>query len=335
MSGRLLDLEFLKELECPVCMEYMASSIKMCENGHNICGGCKERLTDCPTCRGKFTNVRNIALEKFASIAVYPCKNRDAGCEETFALEDRNNHLAECLFQSGECPFRKLSGVDCPWTGTVSDIPLHILDKHGRETAEVKRHFKMELLYFAVGMRYHRAVLIFGELFYLACETEGDIFRFGVFHFGSKNETKNFKYGIKIGNSAEYVTVTRKCHSYLEGGLKDMQPGKCVTLNYGTVQECLGENGELSCEIEIRKWKLDGFVVEDMREYLQVCFASCSSELNSESRAIAEEEEEEGEEQQLQQLEDSLTENEIRVDFGLLRFPSVRRRSWGDFECNF
>ena len=63
MSGKQIDWEFLKELECPVCGEYMASPIKMCENGHNICGVCKERLPECPTCRGKFINVRNIALE--------------------------------------------------------------------------------------------------------------------------------------------------------------------------------------------------------------------------------------------------------------------------------
>ena len=299
MSVKKIDWEILEELECPVCFEYMASSIKMCENGHNICGSCEERLSDCPTCRGKFINVRNITLEKFAATAIYPCKNKEAGCKETFAVEDRDNHPAECLFQSKECPFRKLSGVDCDWTGTLSDIIIHILTDHERETAEVARHFKVELLDFAIGRSYRRAVLTFGELFYLAWETEGDVFSFGIFHFGPKNEDNDFEYGIKIGNSAKYFAVTRKCHSYLEGGLKDMQPGKCVTRHYGTIQDCLGEHGKLTCEIEIRKWKLEGFVVEDMQESLQVCFAVCSSGPNSGSRAIAEKEEEEQQQQRL------------------------------------
>jgi hypothetical protein len=56
------------------------------------------------------------------------------------------------------------------------------------------------------------------------------------------------KYLIEIGNSEEYILVTPKCHSYLEGGLKDLQP---VTLHFGIVQGCLGEHGEFSCEIEI------------------------------------------------------------------------------------
>jgi hypothetical protein len=298
MSGKQIDWEFLKELECPVCGGYMASPIKMCENGHNICAGCKERLPECPNCREKLIKVRNITLEKFATNAIYPCKNREAGCEETFTLEDRDSHLAECFFQSKECPFRKLSGIDCSWTGTLSDIAVHLVVEHDNETAELQGHFKVELLDFAVGRRYRKAVFIAGELFYLAWETEGDIFSFGVFNFGPKNETKNFKYGFKIGNSAEYVAVTRECHSYLEGALKDIQPGKCVTLHYGTIQECLGEHGKLSCEIEIRKWELEGFVVVGMQEYLQVCRAICSSETNSGSRAIAEQQEEEEEDEE-------------------------------------
>jgi len=301
MSGKQIDWEFLKELECPVCLEYMSSPIKMCENGHNICGGCKERFTQCPICRRKFVDVRNRLLEKFAANAIYPCKNREAGCEETFTLEVRDSHLPECLFQSRDCPFKKLSGVDCPWTGILSDIAVHILTEHDNETAELPGHFKVELLDFAIGRPYRKAVFILGELFYLVWQTEGDIFSFGVFYFGRKNETIDFKYGIKIGNSAEYVAVSRKCHCYLEGGLKDIQPGKCVTLYYATVQECLGEHGNLSCEMEIGKWELQGFVEEDMQEYLQVCYPTCSSEPDSGSRANAEEEEQQQQQQQQQQ----------------------------------
>ena len=238
MFGRQLDWELLEELECPVCLEYMASPIKMCENGHNICGGCKERLAECPSCRGTFINVRNIALEKFATSAVYPCKNKEAGCEETFALENRGNHLAECLFRRNGCPFRKISGVDCPWNGTMSDIPFHIKGEHPSETAEIPGHFKVDLLDFDVGKPYRRTVLTFGEIFYLAWETDGDVFSFGVFHFGPKSENNDFKYGIKIGNSAEYVAVTRKCHIIWTVALRRSSLGSvshCIMVQYRSV----------------------------------------------------------------------------------------------------
>jgi len=277
MSGRQLDWALLKELECPVCTQYMSSPIKMCENGHNICEGCKGRLSNCPSCRGMFVNVRNKALETLAAAAIYPCKNREDGCAETFTANDEGNHLAECLFQSKECPFRKLPGCRCTWTGTLSDIPVHIKDKHVSETAEVEGHFMVNLLDFSRGKSYHHAVLIMRELFYLTWEIERDAFRFGVFYFGPKIETEAFKYGIKLINSDGHVIVTRKCHSYTEGELKDLQPEKCVMLYYNTIRNCLSENTDLLCEIEIRKEKLDGFVSEESQECLQTVCAICVS----------------------------------------------------------
>lgn len=245
----------------------------MCENGHNICGSCKRRLSNCPSCRGMFVNVRNISLEKLAATAVYPCKNREAGCGETFTVNGKDNHLAECLFQSRGCPFRELSGGGCAWTGTLSDLAVHIKDKHDSETAEVQGHFKVKLLDLSRGKRYHQAVLIMGELFYLTWELKDDTFSFGVFYFGLKKESEAFKYGIKIGNSEEHVAVTRNCHSYVEGGLKDIQPEKCVKLYYSTIRNCLSESKDLTCEIEIGREKLDGFVLEESQECLQVVCA--------------------------------------------------------------
>ena len=40
------------------------------------------------------------------------------------------------------------------------------------------------MLDFVIVRRYSKAVFILGELFYLAWEREGNVFRFGVFHFG-------------------------------------------------------------------------------------------------------------------------------------------------------
>jgi len=197
MSGKQIDWDLLKEVECPVCLEYMAS------------------------------------------------------------------------------PFKKLSGGCCAWTGTLSDIAVHITDKHCSETTEVQGHFKVKLLDLSRGKRYHQAVLVMGELFYLTWEITGDAFSFGVFYFGSKKETEAFKYGIKLGNSEEHVTVTRKCHSYVEGGLKDLQPEKYVKLYYNTLQNCLSESTDLSCDIEIGREKLDGFLMEELQECSQAVCVIC------------------------------------------------------------
>jgi hypothetical protein len=245
----------------------MASPIIMCENGHNICGGCKEHLSECPSCTGKFINTRNISLEKCAAIAVYPCKNREAGCKETFTVDDRNNHPAVCLFQRTECPFRKLSDVDCPWNGTLSDIEVHIKSKHARECSIVPGSLLIVLYSLTRGISYSRAIFTLGKLFYLTCKVEGDTFSFGVFHIGPNVETKAFKFKIKMGSSKEYISVTRKCHSYLEGGLKDLHPGKYVSIYFDTILDFVGESGNLTFEIEIRRETLDGFSSENPRKY--------------------------------------------------------------------
>jgi len=202
--------------------------------------------------------------------------NQEAGCREAFTANGKDNHLAECLFQRRQCPFGKLTEVNCDWTGTLQYIPVHVTDRHNSETAEVQEHFKVKLINLFKGRRCHQAVLNSGELFFLNWETKDDAFSFGVFYFGPKQESEAFKYGIKIGNSEEYVSVTRKCHSYLEGGLKDLQPEKYVKLYYNTIQNCLTERTELLFEIEIGREKLDGFVSEDVQEFLQVVTVVCN-----------------------------------------------------------
>jgi hypothetical protein len=185
------------------------------------------------------------------------------------------------LFWSKECPFSKLSGVDCPWIGGLSDIAVHIVAEHENETVEVEAHFRALLLDFVEESRYRIVVICSGELFYLSWKREGDMLSFEVFHFGPKNKTNAFKYGIKIGNSEHCVSVTRNCRSYLDCGLTEMQHRDCVTLPYSTVLDCLNASGHLSCEIEIGRENLDGFVSVELQESLQVAFAIGS---NSEIR---------------------------------------------------
>jgi hypothetical protein len=282
-SSKGVDWDVLNQLECPVCLEYMASTIKMCENGHNVCNSCRSRVLSCPTCKGRFIDVRNIALENIAAAIVYPCWNSQSGCTETFTLDGRTKHQLVCLYESRECPFRKLSDGDCSWTGALFDIAAHVRIEHDSETTEAEGHFKVKLLDVSKDRRYGQAVFILGELFYLAWDYEDNcVLSFAVFHFGHKSESEVFKYGIKTGSSDGYVAMCRKCHSYLEGGVTDWQLRNCVRLHYDTIRQYLSESGDLLCEIEIRKERLNGFVLEDMQENLPV-FNAIYSEVSDET----------------------------------------------------
>ena len=236
----------------------------------SVWNSCRLRVSACPTCKVKFINVRNITLEKNAATAIYRCKNSEAGCEETFTVDDRNKHQFACRYESKECPFRKLSDVDCFWTGTVSDIAAHVSSDHSSEAVQDVRHFKVKISDISSETRYRQGVLILGELFYLTCETGSDAFSFAVLHFGRKNEVEDIKFRIKIGNSEGNVSMTRQCHSYLQGVLKNLLLGKCVTLHYGTLLEYLSESADLLCEIEIESNRLNVFVSEDIQQCLPV-----------------------------------------------------------------
>jgi hypothetical protein len=75
-----------------------------------------------------------------------------------------------------------------------------------------------------------------------------------------------------MGNSEEYISITRKCHSYMDGCVTDLQPKMLVVINYDPILDLVSESDYLSCEIEIRREKVDGFILDELQEFLPVVF---------------------------------------------------------------
>jgi hypothetical protein len=110
---------------------------------------------------------------------------------------------------------------------------------------------KLETL--CASKHYTEGVFAFGELFFLFWEIKESHIHFAVFHAGSKtaNEEFTYKFGIKKNN--EKISMTAICHSYLEETSAVLQPGECVVLPYGALLKYLSKDGDLSCEIKIRR----------------------------------------------------------------------------------
>jgi hypothetical protein len=267
-SPENLDWELLKELECPICLEYMVSTINMCENGHIICNSCKSKISICPSCQGKFIKGKNITLERIASIAVYPCKYREAGCKKTLKKENISYHNLECFYQSRECPFKKLSDVNCPWTGALTAIGSHAKCDHTDQTAEHSGAFEVTLQNFNTVQRFCKAIFTLDKLFYLVWETTHHTFYFSVFCVGEKDEADQFTYDFIIGKQRDSISITGTCRSYLEAKCLVMRPGECVTLHYRTVQKYVNKKTDLSCEIEIRQKSLVELSVVARRRFV-------------------------------------------------------------------
>lgn len=241
------------ELECPICLEYMLSTINMCENRHNLCNSCRSNVSNCPSCKAKFIKGRNIALERVAARASYPCKYRDDGCTKVLKKDNISYHNLACFYQSRECPFRKLSDVKCPWTGALSVIESHVKSDHGNQTVEHSGAFEVKLQNFSKARRFCKAIFTLGKLFYLAWETTNHTFYFAVFCVGHKEEADRFTYDFVIGKQRDSISITGTCRSYLEAKTIVLRPGECVTLHYRTVQKFVKQNTDLSCEIEIQQ----------------------------------------------------------------------------------
>jgi hypothetical protein len=220
-----LDLDLLKELECPVCLQYMESPIRMCESGH-ICDSCGSQVTKCPSCGGGFTKARNFTLERIADTAIYPCINREVGCEETFTGDHRKSHQSECLFQNRECPFRKFSVVICPWWGKIFDIEDHVRSDHGTQFIAYSGGFGVKLMKFNKARLYCKAIFMWGKLFYLVWEITQLTFYFSVFHFGHKEEDEEFIYEFKLGKLTDRINTWPM--SLLSVGLQRSPENRCV-----------------------------------------------------------------------------------------------------------
>ena len=119
----------LTHLEYPVCMEYMRLPIVMCVNGHNICDICKQKVSNCPTCRNQFLKTRNLALEDLARQVMYPCKYRSNGCTEIFNRDKIVGHQAKCQYGPHVCPVAKPENGNCGWTGNY-DVTGYLKENH-------------------------------------------------------------------------------------------------------------------------------------------------------------------------------------------------------------
>ena len=97
-----------ESLECPVCYRIPRElPIPSCVAGHIVCQPCRSKVTECPTCRGKFnSNTSNLAA-KLILVASHKCKFNFYGCEMKMKLEEIIQHEKVCPERTIYCPVCK------------------------------------------------------------------------------------------------------------------------------------------------------------------------------------------------------------------------------------
>jgi hypothetical protein len=250
---KVLDDALLKQLECPVCTDYMMSPITLCQNGHNICAKCRPKLSTCPSCGGDFLQIRNATVEGIAQTTLYPCRNREAGCLQILSMDNRLHHESQCSYKKRKCPFAKISKDTCRWTGIMSNVENHVRQEHSGETRNVTGVFKITLETLCASKYYRQAVFTLGKLFFVFWEIKDCNIIFAIFYVGPQNDAEEFTYYFKIRKHNEKISMSATCHSYLQDSCEILQPGECIALPYGTLLKYLSKCNDLSCEVEIRK----------------------------------------------------------------------------------
>ena len=175
-----------------------------------------------------------------------------AGSEGTFTYDDTNIHQSESLYESRYCPFRTLSGVDCAWTGILSDVGAHVRSDHGGETTDLPVKFTVTLQNISTAEHYHKAVFIWDKLFYLIWILKNATLYFTVFHFGPPSGSSGFTYKLIITGYKRKVSVTDTCRSYLQDKREVLKLEEYFALHDVTVKKYLDQNKGLSCHIFMR-----------------------------------------------------------------------------------
>jgi len=235
-----LDEDLRKELECPICYEYLKPPIWMCENGHSICSKCKQKLKTCPSCRRPFLPTRNLALESLS---------------EMFVSKNTISKSSESTAKKYKCPFSTISKEECAWVGFLHDMKGHIKNRHSdrNDTHKSNGRFNVVLTDLSPERHYRKAVWSGDDLFYAVWEIKGGSFYCAVLYVGPKKNSSKFtyKFSLTTDNGMKNISMLFRTQSVVTSMEHFFKAGDCVLLHYDTVMKFLNSDKFLQCAFEI------------------------------------------------------------------------------------
>jgi len=167
-----------------------------------------------------------------------------------------------CLEERIGCPFKVLLGVACDWVGSQSGLVDHS-KTHGAEVQEKSGPFVVKLQNVSKSRSFHKAIAMWGYLFYLLWVKKEDTMHFLVYVI-PKQTSEEYTYDIKLQKGQEEISITgSKCSSLLQPQCEGIEKGDIVRIHNHKVQKYLDTNDNLSCIIEIRRQEVTPSSGED------------------------------------------------------------------------
>ena len=234
--ARAVGEALLKEMECPVCMDYMVPPIKLCTNGHNICSSCTERATCCPTCRAEFSETRCVALENIVRRQKYPCDNTESGCLELLSIEHIAKHQGDCVYGKIKCPLHLFK--KCSWNGLKNDLKQHAKAVHPTAFLKVS---SFTSTYLSAGFVISSC---FGQLFTYYQKVRGGRLYCAVQLISTSSEASKYKceFSLRAANGIEQISNTFLVRGYSEDFKTIFNSGKCLKIDEDTLKHFVKEN---------------------------------------------------------------------------------------------
>ncbi|KYB26046.1 Putative E3 ubiquitin-protein ligase SINA-like 6 [Tribolium castaneum] len=104
--------QIMAAMECPVCYDILRPPIHPCNQGHPICGDCRqqmERLSQnvcCPLCRSGYSLPPSHILEAIYNSLRVSCRFNAGRCRHVCWGKDMKIHEQKCKFGPRTCPKR-------------------------------------------------------------------------------------------------------------------------------------------------------------------------------------------------------------------------------------
>ncbi|KAK9877182.1 hypothetical protein WA026_016931 [Henosepilachna vigintioctopunctata] len=239
--------EGLRELECPVCKDYMVPPIFLCAAGHSVCNSCTIRVTSCPTCRAKMSGNRNYTLESLTSTINYPCKNRSSGCVFVSSGDKIRNHEKNCTLAGKKCVFK------CHWTGNALDMILHLNEKH-----ILMQVNQIKTICLAPHKQINEEAIVYdNQVFLFTCSYGYKMhFQYTLQHL--KVGDASYKYELKLVDSSDndlYVSMSHLCSLLPNRDDKKEKKHLGNIISYESIQRLVLRHRELQYKIRILKIK--------------------------------------------------------------------------------
>ena len=255
--------DVLEELKCPVCMEQMTPPIPMCQNGHNICNRCRQKVNQCPTCRQEFSQSRCWLLENVIQKMKFRCQYYTEGCEFMSTSQFIKPHEAKCPYRPFNCPLSVVVAKNCCWRGHISRMWDHISYKHGCLSPSEEGEF-LFTVHCAISDLLYNIFYVLDETFFLVYRMINKDLYCCVLYVGPEEWASRYTYSMTIKkiDGSDHATMCLPTPSYCVDVETLFKKRECAVFSYAFWDRCrcVYSNG-VSCEVKIRSLLMPAFKI--------------------------------------------------------------------------